>query len=127
MGSLGDGIDTHGNHQTPIASLKGMVIANNERAAMNTALGRQIPATGNRRFSLPALVASASFLLATPVSAAVLAGWDVHGLAGGANSFGTSPLAATTAAANLTIGGLTRGSGIGTSGRRIQPVDATDW
>lgn len=45
-----------------------------------------------------------------------LAGWDVSGLAGGANNFGPSPLAPTTNASNLTVVGLTRGSGVGTSG-----------
>jgi hypothetical protein len=45
-----------------------------------------------------------------------LAGWDVSGLPGGANNFGPSPLAPTTNAANLTVVGLTRGTGIGTSG-----------
>jgi hypothetical protein len=48
--------------------------------------------------------------------AAVLAGWDVHALPGGTNAFGTSPLAASSADANLTVGGLTRGSGVGTTG-----------
>jgi endonuclease G len=46
----------------------------------------------------------------------LLAGWDVSGLPGGANNFGPSPLAPTTNAANLTVVGLTRGTGIGTSG-----------
>ena len=41
----------------------------------------------------------------------VLASWDVSGQ----TSFGTSPLAAT-ANANVTVGGLTRGSGISTTG-----------
>ena len=45
-----------------------------------------------------------------------LAGWDVNGLSGGTNLFGTSPYAATTTAANVTIGGLTRGSGVSTTG-----------
>jgi len=83
---------------------------------MNAVLGRQVPATGNRRFAFLALAVSASFLLVTPSSAAVLAGWDVHGQTGGANSFGVSPLAATSADPNLTIGGLTRGSGVVTTG-----------
>ena len=48
--------------------------------------------------------------------AGVLAGWDVSGLTGGSGSFGTSPLSASTNAQNLTVGGLTRGSGVGTSG-----------
>jgi len=46
----------------------------------------------------------------------VLVGWDMSGLPGGKNNFGPSPLAPTTNAANLTIVGLTRGSGIGTTG-----------
>jgi hypothetical protein len=44
--------------------------------------------------------------------AGVLAGWDVSG----ETNFGTSPLTATNKAPNLTVGGLTRGSGISTSG-----------
>ena len=51
-----------------------------------------------------------------PATAAVLAGWDVHGLAGGSGSYGASPLAASTADAHLVVGGLTRGSGVGVSG-----------
>ncbi|HEY5233332.1 MAG TPA: hypothetical protein VIK35_07365 [Verrucomicrobiae bacterium] len=47
---------------------------------------------------------------------ASLAGWDMSGLAGGANNFGASPLAPNDIDPNLTIGGLTRGSGIGASG-----------
>jgi len=42
----------------------------------------------------------------------VLAGWDASGLSG----YGPSPFAATNSAANITVGGLTRGSGVGTSG-----------
>ncbi len=45
-----------------------------------------------------------------------LVGWDVSGLPGGANNFGPSSLAPTTNAANLTVLGLTRGSGVGTTG-----------
>ena len=45
-----------------------------------------------------------------------LVGWDVSGLTGGTDNFGVSPLSPTTNAANLTAGGLTRGSGIGTTG-----------
>lgn len=46
----------------------------------------------------------------------VLAGWDFSALTGGTNNFGTSPLLATTSNSSLTIGGLTRGSGISTTG-----------
>lgn len=48
--------------------------------------------------------------------AGVLAGWDTHGLPGGSNNFGTSPLAASVSDPNVTVGGLTRGSGVSTSG-----------
>jgi uncharacterized repeat protein (TIGR01451 family) len=41
-----------------------------------------------------------------------LAGWDVSGQ----TNYGTSPLPPTTNAANLAIGGLTRGAGVGTTG-----------
>jgi uncharacterized repeat protein (TIGR01451 family) len=44
-----------------------------------------------------------------------LAGWDVSGLPGGANNYGPSPLSPTTNAAGVTVAGLTRGSGVGTT------------
>jgi len=69
-------------------------------------------------------------MAAAPVgaSAAVLAGWDVHALSGGTNNFGASPLVASTAAANLTVGGLTRGSGVGTTGTAAsRGWGGTDW
>jgi uncharacterized repeat protein (TIGR01451 family) len=49
-------------------------------------------------------------------NAITLVGWDVSGLPGGANNYGPSPVSPTTNAPNLTIVGLTRGSGVGTSG-----------
>ncbi|MDB6066578.1 MAG: hypothetical protein JWR26_2786 [Pedosphaera sp.] len=42
----------------------------------------------------------------------VLAGWDFNTI----TNFGPSPMAPTTNAANLTVTGLTRGSGVGTGG-----------
>ncbi len=42
----------------------------------------------------------------------VIAGWDVNGLSG----YGTSPLTATTAGTNVEVGGLTRGTGVTTTG-----------
>jgi endonuclease/exonuclease/phosphatase family metal-dependent hydrolase len=42
----------------------------------------------------------------------VLAGWDMSPV----TNYGVSPMLATTNAANITVGGLTRGSGVGTSG-----------
>jgi hypothetical protein len=67
---------------------------------------------------LPGAVGMALWLQVAPAQAAatVLAGWDFHGLAGGINAFGSTPLAPSTTAANLTVGGLTRGSGVGTTG-----------
>jgi uncharacterized repeat protein (TIGR01451 family) len=49
-------------------------------------------------------------------NAITLVGWDVSGLPGGTGNYGPSPLSPTTNAPNLTIVGLTRGSGVGTSG-----------
>jgi uncharacterized repeat protein (TIGR01451 family) len=55
-----------------------------------------------------------------PAGATTLVGWDVSGLSGGANNFGASPLSPTTNTPNLAIVGLTRGSGIGTTGSAAQ-------
>jgi endonuclease I len=53
-----------------------------------------------------------------------LAGWDVSGQTG----YGTSPLAASTTGASLTVGGLTRGSGVGTSGSAaLRAWGGTGW
>jgi len=52
------------------------------------------------------------WLFASSASANTLAGWDAHALSG----YGPSPLPANVADPNLTVGGLTRGSGVGTSG-----------
>jgi hypothetical protein len=72
-----------------------------------------IHTTGNSRPSLQLLLtALASSLAPSLAGAAVLAGWDVHS----STAFGTSPLAASATAANLTVGGLTRGSGVITTG-----------
>jgi uncharacterized repeat protein (TIGR01451 family) len=49
-------------------------------------------------------------------NAVTLVGWDVHGLPGGTGNYGPSPYSPTTNAPNLTVVGLTRGSGVGTSG-----------
>ena len=45
-----------------------------------------------------------------------LEAWNVSTLGGGAGNYGVSPLSATFADANITAGGLTRGSGVGQSG-----------
>ena len=49
-------------------------------------------------------------------SVSTLFGWDVSGLPGGTTNYGPSPLLPTTNAPNLLVGGLTRGSGVGTTG-----------
>ncbi len=53
-----------------------------------------------------------AMIAASAANAAVVAGWSFTGL----TAYGASPLAATSFDANVTVGGLTRGSGIGTSG-----------
>ncbi len=55
-------------------------------------------------------------LLVISTHAADLVTWNVSTQPGGTNNFGTSPLAPTTSDTNLTIGSLTRGSGVGTTG-----------
>ncbi len=49
-------------------------------------------------------------------SQVVIGGWNTSALPGGLNDFGPSPYAATETAANVTVGGFTRGSGIATTG-----------
>lgn len=50
------------------------------------------------------------------VYSGILAGWDTSTLTGGTGNYGASPLAATTNAANVAVAGLTRGSGVRTTG-----------
>jgi endonuclease G len=57
-----------------------------------------------------------TFVFNSTGNAQVIAGWDVSTQPGGVNLFGTSPLAVTDQASNVTIGSLTRGSGVGTIG-----------
>ena len=61
---------------------------------------------------LPCVVAALAAVLSTPAAADVLAGWDTSGV----TAWGSSPYAATVSGGNITVGGLTRGSGVGTSG-----------
>lgn len=80
------------------------------------------------RLRCATLAAVACMAVVSPADAAVLAGWDVHSLAGGTNAFGASPLTATTTAANLTVGGLTRGSGVVTTGTAAaRGWGGSDW
>jgi len=84
--------------------------------AVLLALMARRPRRGLVSVAVMTLVLPLALLLPQSAWSGTLAGWDVHALPGGANAFGTSPLAATSADANLTVGGLTRGSGVGTSG-----------
>ena len=61
-------------------------------------------------------VCMAIMLLFTNNINAQLVSFVFNGLPGGSNNFGPSPFAATSNNTNLTIGGLTRGSGVGTGG-----------
>jgi hypothetical protein len=74
---------------------------------------------------------SSVFLLSSSVSIAavsVLAGWDVHSLTGGTNSFGASPFSATSSDANLAVGGLTRGAGVlATGSAAARGWGGNDW
>ena len=53
-----------------------------------------------------------AMIAASASNAAVVAGWSFTGL----TAYGASPLTATSSDANVTVGGLTRGSGMGTTG-----------
>jgi endonuclease I len=52
----------------------------------------------------------------TPSYSGALAGWDTSTLPGGTGNYGPSPFAASVTGSNLTVTGLTRGSGVGTGG-----------
>ena len=54
--------------------------------------------------------------ISTSSAQVTIAGWDVSTLTGGVNNFGPSPLAPTDQALYVTIGSMTRGSGVGTTG-----------
>ena len=58
------------------------------------------------------VIAVLLFQMHFTASGQTIAAWSPAGLSG----YGPSPFTATTAATNTTIGGLTRGSGVGTSG-----------
>ncbi len=59
-------------------------------------------------------IAPAIFFSVAPLFSAPIAGWNVSSLPGGAGNFGPSPLASTIADPNVTVVGLTRGSGVTT-------------
>jgi hypothetical protein len=53
-------------------------------------------------------------------TAATIAGWDFNSLPGGNGNFGPSPFAATTTAPDVTVGGLSRGTGVAQTGTAAQ-------
>lgn len=58
------------------------------------------------------------------IQAATIAGWDTNALSG----YGPSPFGATTVAPNVTVGGLTRGGGVGTGGTAAARAwGGNDW
>jgi autotransporter-associated beta strand protein len=66
-------------------------------------------------FCLPVLILALGWLgggVRVEGAVTILAGWDMNGL----TAYGVSPFAPNTAAANINVGGLTRGSGVTTSG-----------
>ncbi len=67
-------------------------------------------------FFVAAVFGLAQVALLSSSSAGIITAWDFDPLTGGANNFGVSPLSATQADANVSVVGLTRGSGVGTTG-----------
>lgn len=69
-----------------------------------------------------AIVAMVAFATIDQAQSAVISQWSLNNttngglLPGGSNNFGPSPFAATLSDSNVTVGGLTRGSGVGTTG-----------
>jgi hypothetical protein len=64
----------------------------------------------------PAVALAAMLLTDGSSRAATIAAYDFSGQPGGANNFGTSPLLPASTLPDTTVGGLTRGPGIGTTG-----------
>lgn len=70
-----------------------------------------------KHFKLSFLIIGFMLVLANDgVSQITIAGWDFSGLSGGNSNFGASPLNANTTSSNITVGGLTRGAGVTTTG-----------
>jgi len=69
-----------------------------------------------------AMVAMVAFATVDQAHSAVMSEWSLNNttngglLPGGTNNFGPSPFAATLSDSNVTVGGLTRGIGVGTTG-----------
>jgi 2',3'-cyclic-nucleotide 2'-phosphodiesterase / 3'-nucleotidase / 5'-nucleotidase len=80
--------------------------------------------------TITAVALSATLLVASTgtTRAAVLAGWDVNSLPGGASNYGPSPFPATTLDPNLTVVGWTRNTTLTTGGSgAARAWGATGW
>lgn len=96
------------NHDLPGATTANHTVTN----AQITNAGNYVVVITNTFGSITSDVAVLTVDTNPPGTPTVLAGWDVSPL----SNYGPSPLPPTTNAAHLTITGLTRGGGIGTSG-----------
>jgi predicted extracellular nuclease len=86
------------------------------------------PLLKRQPLAVEVLAAIALMSFATPSLADVLAGWDVSTQSGGTGNFGISPLPTSAAHTNLTVGGLTRGGGVGISGSgAARAWGGNDW
>src|SRR5215471_6812853 len=72
--------------------------------------------TSFKASSLVALLLLAGPAAKSAAAATTIAAWDVSTLPGGTNNFGPTQLAPTTTDPHVTVGNLTRGIGIGTTG-----------
>jgi DNA/RNA endonuclease G (NUC1) len=109
-------------------SLASAVTFNGANAAFNVDSATQITATvpTNAGSGFISVTTSSGTAISTntftvlnnggTVYSGVLIGWDVSGLPGGLNNYGPSPFTPTTNAPNLSVIGLTRGSGVKQSG-----------
>ena len=101
------------NAAYPAITLTVSVATNAPASVTNSATvttGGDANSANNNANDLTLIVATNTGSVSTFIG--VLAGWDVSTQ----TSYGVSPLAATTNAPNVTVVGLTRGSGVGTSG-----------
>jgi len=70
-----------------------------------------------KSFLIIALAIFCSLIFSAPIfGQGVIGGFNTSTQTGGTNNFGVSPLTPSTVATNATVGGLTRGTGVSTSG-----------
>ena len=83
-----------------------------EKGLRSSGIKNKAVAKSRFKFHALAICAALMTFAATGWGQSTIAGWDMSGQ----SSYGTSPLTATTAAANSTVGQLTKGSGFATGG-----------